>query len=543
MIAIEKILIRNYKCFEGEFVLPLNAGINVIVGNNEAGKSTILEAVHLALTGIMNGRYLRNELSQYVFNKQIEKSYLESMKTDSPISPPSILIEIYFSGDDLPELEGDGNSAKQKSCGVKYSIEFDPEYQKLYEALDFNELSTIPMEYYKICWTSFAREAITARSIPVKSVLIDSSSTRYQNGSDVYISKIIRDDLEEKEIVAISQAYRKMKESFMADEAVKAINEKISGKADISTKEVQISVDLSTRNSWETTLMTYLEEIPFHQIGKGEQCVIKTNIALAHKKTRESNLILLEEPENHLSHTKMNQLIRSINDKSKDKQILVTTHSSFIANKLMLKHLILLSDDRKTMSLTDLDSDTYEFFSKLPGYNTLRMLLCTRTVLVEGSSDELIFQRAYQDRHDGALPLENGIDVISVGLAFKRFLEIATRIGKPVAVLTDNDGDYAGKIVEKYQPYRSFSCISIFADDREEFSTLEYQLVDANRTDLARLCEVLRISKKVYGTYESLTKYMLNQKTESALRIFESPQRINYPQYIIDAVQWCDDVQ
>ncbi len=28
--------------------------------------------------------------------------------------------------------------------------------------------------------------------------------------------------------------------------------------------------------------MTYLDEIPFHFVGKGEQCIVKTELALSH---------------------------------------------------------------------------------------------------------------------------------------------------------------------------------------------------------------------------------------------------------------------
>ncbi|HEX8014877.1 MAG TPA: AAA family ATPase, partial [Flavobacterium sp.] len=70
MSYIEKINITNYKCFKNNFELKLSNGINIIVGDNEAGKSTILEAVHLALSGLLNGRYLKYELSQYIFNKE-----------------------------------------------------------------------------------------------------------------------------------------------------------------------------------------------------------------------------------------------------------------------------------------------------------------------------------------------------------------------------------------------------------------------------------------------------------------------------------------
>lgn len=541
MNPIEKINILNYKCFKGKFSLDLNAGINIIVGNNEAGKSTILEAIHLALSGLLNGRYLRNELSQYLFNKEIEIMYLNSLKSDHPLPPPIIMIEVFFSGNGLPELEGDGNSLKKKASGVSFKIEFDSQFQTDYEELLTTEVTTIPIEFFKITWTSFARENVTVKSIPVKSVLIDSTSTRFQNGSDVYISKIIKDDLVEKEIVDLSQAYRKLKEAFMADKSVEAINKKITGNADISTKTVHISVDLSAKNSWETSLMTYLEGIPFHQIGKGEQCLIKTNLALAHKKAKESNLILIEEPENHLSHSKLNQFIKSINHKCQGKQIVITTHNSFVANKLNLNNLILLNNNKQKISLSDLKKDTYEFFEKLPGYETLRMLLCSKAILVEGPSDELVIQRAYMDKHSSALPIEKEIDVISVGLTFKRFLEIADIIKKPVAVVTDNDGDYGSKIEKKYEDYDDSDTIKIFADDREALNTLEPQLVDANKDNLKLLCEILELDDEEYDAEQMISDYMVANKTECALKIFNSEKSIRYPEYINDVMEWCDE--
>ncbi|EAF3171948.1 hypothetical protein CSI41_15195, partial [Listeria monocytogenes] len=42
---IKKIKIENFKCINGCFELDLTTGINILVGNNEAGKSTILEAI------------------------------------------------------------------------------------------------------------------------------------------------------------------------------------------------------------------------------------------------------------------------------------------------------------------------------------------------------------------------------------------------------------------------------------------------------------------------------------------------------------------
>jgi len=384
-MTIAKVIIQNYKYFQGKFRIDFRDGVNVLVGDNETGKSTILEAINLALSGILNGRYLRNELCQYLFNKQSVAEYIARLSEEDKLPPPSICIEVFFANDH-PLFEGNGNSERTKACGVALKVEFDPEYQDEYATLlESGDPATIPLEYYRVTWKSFARKEITRRSIPIKSVLIDSASTRYQNGSDVYISQIIRDDLEDAHRVGLAQAYRRLQEAFVTDESVKAINSRIKGKSKITDKDLHVSVDLSPRNSWETNLMTYLDNTPFHQIGKGEQCIVKTNLAIGHKKAREANLILLEEPENHLSHARLNGLMQSILDGCAEKQIIITTHSSFVANKLGLEHLILLNDQRSTR-LPDLPSSTYEFFRKLPGYQTLRLIPTTTFIFLTLSS-------------------------------------------------------------------------------------------------------------------------------------------------------------
>ncbi|MBN1830093.1 MAG: AAA family ATPase, partial [Deltaproteobacteria bacterium] len=80
-MKIRKVKITNFKCYSDTFEVTLNDGINIFVGNNESGKSTILEAIHLALTGILNGRYIRNDLSSYIFNRTVERAYVASLDT------------------------------------------------------------------------------------------------------------------------------------------------------------------------------------------------------------------------------------------------------------------------------------------------------------------------------------------------------------------------------------------------------------------------------------------------------------------------------
>ncbi|MEX1013915.1 MAG: ATP-dependent endonuclease, partial [Candidatus Paceibacterota bacterium] len=221
-------------------------------------------------------------------------------------------------------------------------------------------------------------------------------------------------------------------------------------------------------------------------------------------------------------------------------QIIISTHSSFVANKLGLDHLILL-DHQKTARLSDLPADTQDFFRKLPGYQTLRLLLCKKAILVEGDSDELIVQKAYMDTHDSRLPIEDGIDVISVKLTFKRFLQIAKLLDKTVAVVTDNDGDYEINITNKYEGYDDVDSIEIFADNNEDLETLEPQFASANNEQLDKLCEVIEIDFEDYSTQGAISEYMGKNKTKWALKVFNSEEKLNYPDYINRVIAWCDE--
>lgn len=542
-LFVQKLKIKNFKGFGANFEIAFDAGMNIIVGSNEVGKSTILDAINVALTGMLGSRYLRNELSTYLFNKAAEQAYLESVRAGKPISPPEIVIEAYLDGDKalLAELEGDANSEKAKASGVSYKIFFDEQYAPEYaELIKRKEITSIPIEYYRTSWRSFARAEITGRSIPLKSAVIDASQHRLQSGSDVFISRIVREGLDDKERVSISQAHRLMRDGFQKNDGIAALNERIQKAARITNKSVKISVDLATQNAWEQSLMTYVDDIPFHHIGKGEQCVIKTKLALSHKRAAESTVLLIEEPENHLAHARLAHLVADIQKEHGNKQVIVTTHSSFVANKLGLDKLILLRN-QKTARIKELESA--DFFKKLAGYDTLRLVLAKKCILVEGDSDELIVQRAYMDAHEGRLPIEDDIDVVSVGTSFLRFLEIAQILGIPTAVVTDNDGDIDA-LKKKYEDYEAVQGLKICFDTEVDtgdlsisgkpynYNTLEPKLLKAN--DRAALNEVFGTA---HASDDDLRKYMQGHKTECALAIFSSGQSVKMPDYIVGAIQ------
>jgi putative ATP-dependent endonuclease of OLD family len=211
----------------------------------------------------------------------------------------------------------------------------------------------------------------------------------------------------------------------------------------------------------------------------------------------------------------------------------------------MSNQVILLSTGGNKTKFTDLSGiGTPEFFKKVPGYDTLRLVISRCTILVEGASDELVVQKSYITTHNGKLPIADGIDIISVGTSFLRFLEIASRLNKCVAVITDNDGDIIA-LECKYSEYigdNTKKNIMIAYDKNNRtpsesiiinynYNTLENLMLDANGLD-----KMNAILNTKYKNEDKLRIHMKNNKTDCALSIFQYDGTINFHDYIQKAI-------
>ena len=59
------------------------------------------------------------------------------------------------------------------------------------------------------------------------------------------------------------------------------INARISANtSEITEKNLSVSIDISNRSNWDSNLTLYIDDIPFRNIGKGEQGAIKTKLAM-----------------------------------------------------------------------------------------------------------------------------------------------------------------------------------------------------------------------------------------------------------------------
>lgn len=531
-MSIERVIVKNYRSLKNTDI-TFGEKFNIVVGDNESGKSTLLEAINLALRCQINRRPALYELHPYMFNRQAVTEFIESHKNETPLPPPEVLIEVYFTkSDELAEFTGINNSlGDDQANGVSLKIVLDEEnYSEDFAAYvaDTDTLNDIPIEYYKIEWRSFAwGTTLTPQAIPLKSVLIDPSGISNTYAANKYVVEIVRDYLTPSERVDLALSYRSMRGEFQGHDRIKAINDKLSSQTGtVTDKTLSVAMDVTTRSSWETGVAPHLDDIPLNLVGKGEQNSIKIKLAIA--ASDGCDIFLLEEPENHLSHGNLGRLIKHVSDTCEDKQIIVTTHSSFVLNKLGVENVIMF-DGSSGAKINDLPPDTLSYFKRLPGHDTLRMILSSRTILVEGPSDELIVQKAYLQEYE-KLPLQDGVEVISVGTSFKRFLDIAMHIDVQVCVVRDNDGDAAGK-VNLFSDYTSKSTITICIDGDDTARTLEPQLVKANGLEKLNI-----MLDKEFSSESDLIEYMTANKTDVALTLFEHEDALKIPEYIQNAI-------
>lgn len=546
--TISKVRISGFKKIRNPFELTFNDLVTILVGDNGVGKSTIVEAINLALSGKYRDAPISRSVSEYLFNKDDVAQFTNS--SQPYLAFPEVRIDVYLEGGDkatAARLSGANCPEKTKKCGFSFTISFDSEYlPEVEEASRSEHFDSLPIEYFEASWTTFSGEKVTPRMLPITSVLINPNGDMRPSFGTDRATKSLIDTLDKDDRLALSQGARKGKDGFRHAVRNGGINQKLASSASFKAGKPELDVNLGSADSWYRDLTISLSGVPYENIGAGPQCLLQSEISFGSISGGSSKptVVLIEEPENHLSYGNLNRLL-SLLSSYQGSQFLCTTHSSFVANKLGLENLVVIgsaTDGILSTTLKHLPEATYSFFRKLPGFETLRLALVDKAILVEGPSDELIIQRAYQDQY-GRSPLADGIDVISVGLAFERFLSIAQLIGKKVAIVTDNDGN-PEKVAKKFEPYLPLENIQAFFDSEahgephDDYPTLRLDTLEATLVRSAgreALCSLL--GRKDESDH-SLIHYMETNKTDTALSIFDSETSITFPDYITRAIEW-----
>ena len=539
-MRIKELRIENYKIFKTINIL-FNDNVNIFVGENDSGKTTILEALSMVLTGKINGGSILSRLTPDWFNNEIRTQYINEVKNAGKAQLPLISIEAYFDGlteqdEKIISYRGANNSRREDHIGVKLEIKFNEEYSETYKQLLIEKkVEDIPIELYKVEFRNFANPDYYINTTSKRVAYIDATKKDYGVVLNKFVASSINEYLTEEERTNLRLAYRSNRHNFTDSEAVKNLNAKLQAEHRFRDKQIALNLRESDIDGWKAEMSLSLDSIPLDNAGFGTQNMVKTEMFM--QQNVDVDILIIEEPENNLSYTNMSILISRLSENT-NKQIFISTHSSFVANKMGLQNIHLVGDG-STKPFKELSTATYNYFIKLPGFNTLRVLLANQIILVEGPADELIIQRAYRDNF-GRLPIEDGIDVMSVGgVAFKRYCELARLINKRIVVVTDNDGNPL-EVKEKYNDFSDI--VTLCIEEDKSLNTLEPSVLYANKDSFEDFRSIVYHKTDVENiNYDNLNQFMEHNKAEWSMRVFLSDKNINYPKYILKAIGITDD--
>lgn len=517
---ISKVKLHNYRRFR-DIEIRFNRGRNILVGDNESGKSSVLQAIDLCARG---SRHRIEDIGvETLFNVDAVREFMSSDRKMENL--PNLFIELYLNDIVNEELEGNENSDNTYTNGVRLLIEPDLALSHQTSQVLQVDNASFPFEFYSISFTTFSGDSYNGYTKKVKTLLLDNSTIGNEYALNEYISAIYGSALSQVEQLSTKHSYGNSKTDFKAG-VLAPFNAKLP-------EGYSFSVKNTGRNCLENDLTIEMGGVPISEKGTGVQCIVKTQLALS--RAFDIPVILMEEPENHLSHLNMRKMIEDI-ENSRQAQLFISTHSDLISTRLDLRNCILMNsaEPARTTSLGFIDDGTAKFFMKAPDNNMLQFVLAKKVVLVEGDA-EFILMDAFCKRVHGHSLAEQGIDVIAVdGKCFKRYLEIAKQIGVKVAVVTDNDENYDENITASYNGFMNneYTNIKVYADHNNERYTFEVAVYNDNTA----ICDEL------FGADRrtlSVMNYMLANKAEAAYKLLtQKEETIVVPQYIKDALEW-----
>lgn len=516
MKIIERIKLKNFGRFQ-DISIGFQKNLNLLIGDNEAGKSTILNAIDFVLSGS------RSKVENYgvdnLFNTEVIKAFLDSDKKYEDL--PILFAELYLNDQGNKDLEGKYNSEDLYTHGLALICEPREDLSKEIKDILSQDDDNFPFEYYSITFKTFSGESYTGYRKFMQHLLLDNTQINNEYATKSYIKKLYSNSVKDSEKNKHQNEYRKHKDTFR-DTVLSELNDRID--------DYSFSIKTSSKSNLETDLTIREGNIEIDNKGKGRQCFIKTDFALQ-KNENELDVILLEEPENHLSHLNMKKLIQKIND-SENKQLFIATHSNLISTRLNLKKSVLLNSNSQSPILLDgLPDDTAKFFIKAPDNNILEYILSKKVVLVEGDA-EYILMESFFEKETGQKIEDFDVHIISVGgTSFKRYLDIAKLLDIKTAVVRDNDGDFQLNCVDRYEDYADDN-IQIFYPDDNNISTFEISIFQINEA----ICNELFLPGRKTLTVQ---EYMLKNKADVAFELLDKKTgEIEVPEYIKNAIEW-----
>lgn len=521
MKYLKRMKIHGFKKF-ATFDIEFNKDTNILIGDNESGKSTILDAINLVLTQ----KY--KNYDKYIVKELLNMDLVSKFKMDSKIENlPFIQIDLELQLDDVPN-DGlywgmtHGFEKNKNFFGIRFQCKIPDDI--IAELMPLIELGQIPYEYYQMTWNTFQGDSYNTLRKPLNFLLIDNDDIDSNNSYNYYNKSLFVSNHDKGLQSKIKSEFRNKINNVFSDLPMNDVND--HQKFGVNEK----------RMIFENIITILDDDIPIENKGKGRENIIKTQIALD-KKIGKIDILAIEEPENHLSFTNLKQMISEIK-KQEGKQLIITTHESMIANSLNLKNILWIKET-KAESLKNISKDDSDFFLKTSDNNMLQYILSNKVVLVEGPTEYMLIPKIFKKLYNKSIE-DCGITIIDCGgVKYKRYLDIASKTNKKVAIITDNDKKQSNLDYKNAFNITSNN-IKIYMDDSLENWTWETCFYNLNKSKLENMIYVEEDADYLFhgNDYGKVLGKMLNNKVDTAYQMYKTDFDFEIPKYIKESLKW-----
>lgn len=403
--------IKNFRCFDGQnHIIEFNSGLTVLVGENDSGKSAIMDAIRIVL-GTTDLGWTRIDASDFN-NEDISSTINITCKFDDLTpSEQGAFLECLTYEDD----KGISKPFLYLHWECKYLSSFRPPrpVSKYSTGKDGNGPAPAAeaRELLRITYLKALRDASNDMQAGKNSRL----SQIVQNLPDVSkgVDKYQKgDDIESLSLVGIADLSNTLLLNHTGLAAINKNMTEILNKEMLLKKDhIQTKFEVAGSASKETQKMIGLLEKLDVAIDK-ESCAMQGRIGLGtsniismacemllNKESQaagRSSFLLIEEPEAHIHAQRQLKLIQSIEDEvsNKPQQVIITTHSPLLASVVKLANIVIVKEGKVfplAKGQTKLNDDDYKYLEKYLDATKANLFFARSVIIVEGPGEALLF--------------------------------------------------------------------------------------------------------------------------------------------------------
>lgn len=453
---ISELKIRNFRSFsDEENIIEFNPGLNVLVGENDSGKSAILDAIRLVM-GTTDLSWSGVEEKDF-FNEDTSKEILIVLKfSDLTETEKAIFLEYLTYEEENTYLYLYWSCRFVSVTGVMRPISklstsktgtgqrLSPEVREL---LRVTYLKALRDAYSDLRAKRHSRLSQILQNVPE----ITSGEEEYKEGIE----------LNELSLLALTDLYNRLLSEHKALKSVSSnMSETLNKKLLLSGDQIETKFEVSNAKvKAKRKIASLLEKLDLVL----EQCSGKVGLGtsnllsiacelLLHKQASQSGnstFLLIEEPESHIHAQRQLKLVQSLQESAENsnQQIIVTTHSPLLASVVNLKNIIIVKNG-KTYPLSEantrLNKDDYEYLEKYLDATKANLFFARSVMIVEGSGEELLFPTIAMLLNKSFTDF--GVSLVNVrGVGLRRYARIFQRSKESdvldirVACVTDRD--------------------------------------------------------------------------------------------------------